>query len=662
MKNMPDLKDMQDVSSAMVAGVLRLLGMSLALTCCVPGVSDLEAQATGDDAIGAASVGATDLNLLVDPGFTRGLRVLAPGSSFNAIPTPSGSLCPPSSCSPAWELAQWGSSTDVSGGGLALKEGRYTWSTATKEVAFGSGVLALKVNSDAEFGGRYKAAGADWPHLLVGQAISEPGAPGLGSPWVSDMSSLDFSIEARLVQATRVEGGSGYDPSIHAAQFLIYFTIQDLSAPYEGSGHDFLWLGIVAYDDRDEFPLGGADGTDTGQSKLMYKVPLRKLTKTSLRGGDWVSIRGNLLPFVRKAIKVAKQRGLLASSDLARFRVGKVTMGWEVPGRHIVEMHVRGFSLQARASVRGRISVVDGAPVAFQTTHMKSDTQAEFLVRTASGRLHHFGVGSDSDHAFVNPPEDTLLYSESNASWRVLASADFDGEGTDDILWTNSVTGQVFMMLMDDTGIVSEQLVYHEPNLAWQIVGVADFDGDRRADILWRNNQTGDVYMMLMGGFTILSQQTVYREPNTAWTIVALGDFDGDGRSDVLWRNAATGQVYMMMMHGLSVVGGAQIYSEPNNAWRIVSAQDFDADGRADILWHNGTTGEVYVMCMNGFSIARQAMAYREPNLFVQIVGTRDFNRDGRADLLWYNAQTRRVLGMAMNGVEAGPVLFGIDM
>lgn len=424
---------------------MLLVSMSLAGTACTPAETSAEDAATTRDGVGA-NVGAVDVNLLADPNFTQGIGALKPGSSFTPVVIPSGSLCSPTVCNPMWSLAQWGSTTDVANGSFAMTaDGRYKWSTSTKEVSFGSGVLSLKVNSEAEFGGTYKSEGADWPHLLVGQAISEPGAPGPGTPWVSEMNALDFTVDVRLVEKTRIKSKKdGYLRNKHAAQFLIYFTIQDLSAPYEGSGNDFLWLGIVAYDDREAFPGAGAEGTDTGQGKLMYKVPLGELTATSPRQTDeWVSIRGNLLPFIQEAIDAAKSAGLVQTADRSRFRVGKMTVGWEVTGRHIVEMQVRGLSLQAHknaADNKNRTPLLGATPVAFQGTHMSTGKHAEFLVHTTTGGLHKVALGTDADPNFSNPAENTKLYTESNSAWEVLPSADFDGNGVDDILWRNTST------------------------------------------------------------------------------------------------------------------------------------------------------------------------------------------------------------------------------
>jgi len=49
---------------------------------------------------------------------------------------------------------------------------------------------------------------------------------------------------------------------------------------------------------------------------------------------------------------------------------------------------------------------------------------------------------------------------------------------------------------------------------------MGDYNGDGKADLLWQNTASGQVYMMLMNGFTIGSGALLYTEPDTQWKIV----------------------------------------------------------------------------------------------------------------------------------------------
>lgn len=91
-----------------------------------------------------------------------------------------------------------------------------------------------------------------------------------------------------------------------------------------------------------------------------------------------------------------------------------------------------------------------------------------------------------------------------------------------------------------------------------------DFNGNGTSDLLWRNSTTGQVYVMPMLGGMVQPGSVVWTEPNPVWQIVATGDFDGDGKADILWLNSSTGQVFQMLMNGMSVKSSGLIYTDGN--------------------------------------------------------------------------------------------------
>ncbi len=249
-----------------------------------------------------------------------------------------------------------------------------------------------------------------------------------------------------------------------------------------------------------------------------------------------------------------------------------------------------------------------------------------------------------------------VAHHEPNTAWTIVADADFNGDGTNDLLWRNATSGEVYVMLMGAQGLpTGGGVIYSEPNAAWKIVQTPDLDGDGRADIVWWNSVTGQVHAMLMNGLAITRQGFVYAEPDTNWRIVGAGDFAGSGRQNqLLWRHSLTGQVYVMSIGTFGPtfnITGAMIYQEPNTAWKIVATGDFDADRKTDILWRNSNTGQVYLMLMNGNIIAGQGLVYTEPNLSWNIVSTGDYDGDGKADLLWRNEASGQIHMMLMNGL-----------
>ncbi len=260
---------------------------------------------------------------------------------------------------PFWDMAEWHSQQTIYGTAPVVRpSGAYRWSNAYKHVTLGptgtgDSDMILYVDSIAEYGGTYRTSGQNWPHLLVGQNISSPGGGAAAyAPWLSDMAELRFNIEARLNSATN-RYVSGYKSSLHAAEFVIYFTVQYLRLGQTGYG-DYLWFGLKLYDDRYAKP-GLYANWDGGTSKYIYNIGI-PFTDTGMTVGNWKTLSGNLLPYIKTAFTAARAAGALPNSgNLADYKIGGMNMGWEVTGQSRVEMQVKNFSLAAVQTDRSLI-------------------------------------------------------------------------------------------------------------------------------------------------------------------------------------------------------------------------------------------------------------------------------------------------------------------
>ncbi|MEI6205580.1 MAG: FG-GAP-like repeat-containing protein [Desulfuromonadales bacterium] len=249
----------------------------------------------------------------------------------------------------------------------------------------------------------------------------------------------------------------------------------------------------------------------------------------------------------------------------------------------------------------------------------------------------------------------TLFWQEPDKAWTILGRGDFDGDGIRDLVWWNSSTGQVYLMLMSSpTAVKSGAVIYTEANTNWRIVATGDINGDGKSDLIWWNKSTGQVYVMLLNGTAISGGNTIYTEPDTNWKIVAAADFNGNGKAELLWWNSSTGQTAIGQTNGTSTSTADLIWTEPNTDWRIAGAGDLDGDGKAEIIWHNKTTGQVYGMQTNGSSVTSGTLMYTESNTNWEIASVGDYNSDGKADLLWWNQLTGQVYLMPMNGMSVG--------
>jgi sugar lactone lactonase YvrE len=143
---------------------------------------------------------------------------------------------------------------------------------------------------------------------------------------------------------------------------------------------------------------------------------------------------------------------------------------------------------------------------------------------------------------------------QGSSNWHVVAVADFNGDGVPDLVFQDPATGQVVIWYMTGPwGNIPLGLAYvpGNDNLPWVIVGAADFNGDGTPDLLWQDPTTGQMLVSYMGtqGTTILSDTFLDQSP-TGWTCIGTADFNGDGIPDIYYQNNTNYQVVVWMMTG----------------------------------------------------------------------------------------------------------------
>ncbi len=299
----------------------------------------------------STTVRAEQISMIADPHFERGFAVLDPTPGALVI---EGNLQWDASAGPPiWQLGQWDSQSTIFGVVPTLQpSGARTYENADKQIIAGGGAAAtepdliLTINGQNEYGGTFRGVSDPWPALLVQQSISEPGGHlGSQAPSIADMASLDFQIDARLLYDNRITTG-GYNSAIHASQYLIYYTVQNLNTASTGYG-DFLWFGTALYDDRVDV-TGQIVLIDGFTQKLIYGIGIQPFTSEKIADGNWMTIGGDLLPHIKAGLQEAWSQGiLLDSQDFADYKIGGMNMGWEMPGMNDASMQIRNFQVTA---------------------------------------------------------------------------------------------------------------------------------------------------------------------------------------------------------------------------------------------------------------------------------------------------------------------------
>ncbi|HEY4301521.1 MAG TPA: FG-GAP-like repeat-containing protein [Candidatus Didemnitutus sp.] len=236
--------------------------------------------------------------------------------------------------------------------------------------------------------------------------------------------------------------------------------------------------------------------------------------------------------------------------------------------------------------------------------------------------------------------------------------SDFNHDGSADILWENTSTGDRSMWAMNHESISSFVSLGGIPT-EWHIVGSGDFNGDGQTDIVWEDTATGDRSVWLMNGTSLGSFLYLANIP-TVWHIAAVADFNSDGKPDLVWENSTTGDRTIWLMNGGAISSMVYLAGIPVE-WKIVGAADFNNDGQTDIVWEDTVTGDRNIWLMNGTSLSSFAFGANVSTAW-HIAAVADYDGDGKPDLLWENLTTGDRAFWIMNGTNEAstPYLAGI--
>jgi Ca2+-binding RTX toxin-like protein len=259
------------------------------------------------------------------------------------------------------------------------------------------------------------------------------------------------------------------------------------------------------------------------------------------------------------------------------------------------------------------------------------DGRADVALRSETGSLRIWTMSGgvvQSDNAL---PTISL-------GWRMVGEGDFNGDGKDDFLWRN-VNGETAIWLLDGPTaplLAGSGTLPTAIGTEWTIQDTADFDGDGKDDVLWRRDD-GLIGIWRMNGPNVAGVG-IPAAVGEEWRVAGTGDTDGDGKADIVWRNQNTGDVFVWRMNGVGFASsGTGFVTGVGLDWSVAAVADLDGDAKADLVWRNNVTGAVHGWLMNGSAIA-SAGYIGAADLGWHIVGAGDFNGDARADLMWARA------------------------
>ena len=241
---------------------------------------------------------------------------------------------------------------------------------------------------------------------------------------------------------------------------------------------------------------------------------------------------------------------------------------------------------------------------------------------------------------------------------QIVSTGDIDGDGVSDILWRDTATSTMRVWLMANGTQVKDggNLTISDGTgqaisrgSQWTVSAVGDFDGDSAIDIMWRNTVSGEVSLWFLnysnGTASIPPSMTVGKDVTLTtglsadWVVAGTANADGKFGQDILWRNTATNEIsiFNLNRNGIEELGYRILGRLVSQDWKIIAYKDFNSDGIADIVWRNEQTEGFAVWNMASDPLLPKFSLYGGISANFKIIGTEDMGGDGRPDILWWN-------------------------
>lgn len=296
--------------------------------------------------------------LFLDPKFETGFSVGAAGKGVDSYPLDYNMFLPGSKTY-SWLCSQWGCKYgfgDSYGSSLITGHDPYELECIDGEYQFECydeagrlshalrvnptiGKITMDMNASVEYTENGvivpRSSGNEyWCHILLSQGFVE-------QPLIQKLEKLVLTADVTINKCTDMHPQGTYNPSLHAAQFLMYLVVKSTKDT------EYMWFGIPFFDNRYPF-MEEYTQIDGVENKFLYQVPASAFAPEGSMEGTTMNIELNLIPFFERALELAQtQYARFTSSTADDLYVSGMNVGWELPGVFDVSASIQNYSLKA---------------------------------------------------------------------------------------------------------------------------------------------------------------------------------------------------------------------------------------------------------------------------------------------------------------------------